>query len=311
MLRIKLRSGVFWLLGGLAIASCDSAPEPPQGLEVALVLDTSGSMSVDGRLDGLTAGASRFLEVLEARWTRSRPDARADELWLSLLPYSGRVNLRAHPEFFDKEPVNPQLACPNPRKGALGQDDSPLSLGRLPNPTIGRFSSRSYPIKRVCPAAAMVGPTRRLGEVKDAVSGLEARGGCTRFDLATIWGWRAVSPRWWLAWHGDPAAEAVPSRPSAKAVILLTDGANTPSCAMDRLTWKEADAQFLAACAEMRRQGIRVYTIYLGRTFEGPWDTLDRCAGPSGRAHHAADGEALIALFERLAGEVAALRPSS
>lgn len=307
MLRTKLRSSALPLLAATALAACDPVPDPPQGLEVALVVDNSASMSLDGRLQDLRTGVSRFVAVLEKRWTGTDAAGREAQLWLSLLPYSGRVNLEAHPEFFDPAPADPRLACPDPRDGGLGQDDSPLSLGLLSNPRMAR--SAGYLEKRLCPATAMVGPTRRLDLVRDAVTGLKAKGGCTRFDLATIWGWRAVSPLWWPAWHGEPDADPPPQRPSAKAVILVTDGSNTPSCAMDRVSRKQADALFLAACAAMQGQGIRVYTIYLGKPYKRLQDTLDGCAGAAGRARHAPDGEALIGLFEQLAEEVAALRP--
>ena len=309
MLRKRLVAAACWLLAGTALTACTSVPDPPKGLQVALVVDTSGSMALDGRLQGLQKGALGFVDVLQDRWNETSPDGDQAELWLSLVPYSGRVNLRDHSAFFEAAPVNPDLACPDPRDGVLGQDDSPLSQGRLPN---ARLAHSFMHLKRyLCPAVAMVGPTRDLDEIRRALSDLKPQNGCTRFDLATIWGWRAVSPRWWPAWHGDLDADPKPPRASARAVIVMTDGWNTPRCTRDQLSREQADAQFLNACAAMRQQGIRVYTLYLGEVREGLQKTLGKCAGVPGRARHAPNAEALLELFVQLAEEVAALRPEA
>lgn len=261
------------------------------------------------RIEGLRQSGARFIEILQkeraSNLSKSLLSEEDDQVWVSVLPYTARVNLSRYPAFFDSPPPDETAACPDPRYGDPGQDDSPLSLGLLPN--VGSAGSRGSQTERLCPAAFAIGPTRSLEPVQRELRNLPLNPGCTRFDLGTIWGWRAVSPQWWSAWQGADDSLPLPPETSKKIVVILTDGYNTPSCAHDPGTRGDADALFLAACEAMKDQGIRPYTIYFGEPLADLQDLLARCSEGTGQTYHAADNPALMSVFEGIARDVAEL----
>ncbi len=77
-----------------------------------------------------------------------------------------------------------------------------------------------------------------------------------------------------------------------QSIILLTDGLSDPDT--------DTNAA-LAAAAEARSRGIRIYTIGLGDTIDEP---LLRALADPGGFHRAADASALEGIYEGLAGEL-------
>ena len=90
--------------------------------------------------------------------------------------------------------------------------------------------------------------------VKSAIDAMAAKG-CTRYDVGSVWGWRTLSPNWRTFWennllpldYGDPQMD--------KAIIIMTDGANTPDCAGDPLTKAQTEAMFAQQCQAMKDEG--------------------------------------------------------
>ena len=100
---------------------------------------------------------------------------RQDELWLSLLPYSGRVNLKAYPDFFEPAPLSDPVARSVRILVTASWDRTMtrrLSHGKLPNPRLAK--SFGFLKMRLCPSSGD-GAGRLAGwmRVRRAVSELE------------------------------------------------------------------------------------------------------------------------------------------
>ncbi|MDJ0946838.1 MAG: hypothetical protein QNJ30_25600 [Kiloniellales bacterium] len=297
------------VLSCFALGTCGRVPDPPRGLEVALVLDNSGSMRIGGKDAALREASARFVEILRAGRGNSPLEilfGSDDQLWLSVIPFAGRVNLRGREEFFTQPPPDWLYLCPQGRAGTLGGGDRPLAAGRLRHFNWAQGPERLK--KLVCPPNAVIGPTRWLLTLPRRLRQLSFAKRCSRVDLATVWAWRALSPRWWRAWHGDTEApgEVQGDDRSRKVVVIVTDGRNSPQCALDNIGIADADAQFAGACKAMKRQGMVIYTVALEGSGSDARDLLASCASS---ARHARRGKDLVPVMEALAQELARLSP--
>jgi len=121
-----------------ALGACDRVPDPPRGLEVALVLDNSGSMQIGGKDAQLREASARFVDILRKARGNSPLEilfGSEDQLWLSVIPFAGRVNLRGREAFFEQPPPDPIRVCPEIRSGAKGGDDTPCRPVGCATPT--------------------------------------------------------------------------------------------------------------------------------------------------------------------------------
>lgn len=221
-----------------------------RGLELALVMDNTGSMLSNGRIDAMKAGARELVGILYG------DRERIPNVWVSLIPYTAAVN------------IGPQHACwlvagslaahnyavsPQGWKGCVearvagGNDttDAPPSVERFQPFYYPSDSDNHYPPvdesvrtnttsndgrgpNLGCPPAitAMQADKSKILGAIDAM-GPWHRGG-TMANLGLVWGWRVLSPRWRGLWstetpqlpldYGTPYME--------KVVVLLTDGVN-------------------------------------------------------------------------------------
>jgi len=162
--------------------------------------------------------------------------------------------------------------------------------------------------------------------VQSVIQGLIAKGG-TNIIEGVMWGWRVLSPE-------EPFTEGRPytDAENSKYLIVMTDGENwhqamsnhnksshhsfgyasngrlgttyTTSALINQMNTKT-----LAACANAKSAGIKVYTIAF--RLESDPNTramLASCASSAGEAYAASNGTALIQAFESIGREIAKLR---
>ncbi|MGF1610112.1 MAG: pilus assembly protein TadG-related protein [Kiloniellales bacterium] len=257
-----------------------------RGLELALVLDVTGSMNSGGKLAALkTAGASLLGILYGSRET-------VDNLWVSVVPFSGRVNFSPHSEWLTN-PNGSWTGCGNLRSGASATNDDPPSVA-LWNKYTGTH----------CPARNVLPLTAEYSTVADFVQNLSANGR-TRTDIGMVWGWRVLSPRWRGLWGNAELPLDYGTESMDKAVIIMTDGENTPESGEG--TVAQANARLAQECEAMKDQGIIIYTI----TFQSPssLDSLYRnCASQPSYFYKSPTNEDLEKVFKIIGAQLSQLR---
>ncbi len=227
------------------------ALDEPQ-TEIALVLDVTGSMAAEGRIDAMKLAAKELVDILFA----GRPVA--DNLHIGLVPYVATVNIGAHRTSWLRpdDDVRRSSAyrdlwrgCVMARADDHDQTDAP--------PSVAAFNSYHWPENHThvnrWPAVVETFDTARRRENKgpnlgcpNAIASLRSSRAAidsaidalyldtdysgTLGNIGLVWGWRVVSPLWRGLW-GDPTPAAHPlshdPRTTKKINVLLTDGNNT------------------------------------------------------------------------------------
>lgn len=181
----------------------------------------------------------------------------------------------------------------------------------------------------MCTSRAVTPLTATKSTITSAINNMIASG-ATNIMEGVMWGWRILSP-------GEPFTQgrAYDDDENRKVMIIMTDGANThygmsnqnmsrysafgyakngrlrsPTNSTSLL--KEAmNDKTTEACTNAKSQGILVYTIAFDITDPDTLALLAGCASSPSKAFDIADGAALVAVFEAIAGEINKLRITS
>lgn len=285
-------------------------------LEVAFVLDVTGSMLEGDKLGVLKTSTTNLIDQLQ---TAASTSPQPNPLKLALVPYSNTVRVDVGPDAKWLDGFSSGDGYWNP------------GLVPAPDPAVDRFTqypagwrgcleSRPYPhdVRDTAPSAAdkdtlfvpyfrpggdpnagcdispVVPLTFNFASVKTAVRGMTA-GGYTNIPMGLVWGWHVLTP------SGGPlggVAEPYGRADLVKAVVLMTDGQNNLGNAEDEysgvglmnqnrvgVAGASNDAQRRAAldgrlaelCTNMKARGIVIYTVRV-EVSEGSSEVLRKCA---------------------------------
>lgn len=339
----------FMSLFGFSTMNVSAASEITRavnGLELALVLDTTGSMA-GTPLSELKTAADDLIDILFGANTTN------DKLWIGLVPFAQAVNVGStHTGWLDTAyaatlnwgPTS-WMGCLDARTGGADvTDDTPASKkfrpyyypddsandwirnGKYQTPLSTSRGPNKYCSPQVLPM------TSDKDVIKTRIQGLTATGG-THVNLGAVWGWRMLSPKWRGLWGGDMDANDLPldyNTPRMnKAVILMTDGENTMykdtenRSAYDYLSkgnlgttsnvstaQKELDKRLAQVCTAMKNNNIIVYTI----GFRNPGSTISTllrsCATLPEYYFDSPTGEELQTAFRAIGDSLSNLRIS-
>lgn len=265
-----------------------------RGMELAMVLDVTGSMS-GSKIASLRAAANSLVDILYG------DRETVNDLWVSVVPFTARVNFKPHDDWMESLP-SPWNGCGDPRSGSLATSDGPPSEG-LWEPFDGRYGNIYYG----CPSVSLLPLTAEKTTIKATIDALEAAGS-TRTDIGMVWGWRALSPQWRGVWGGDPTLPLDYDTPlMEKVAIIMTDGENTPQHTNDPISVSQTNNQLSAECTAMKAQGITIYTI----TFMMPSsldDLYRNCASDPKKFFKSPTNEDLEKTFKIIGAELSNLR---
>lgn len=305
-------------------------------LEVALVLDTTGSMK-GNKLESLKSAAKKFVDAVV--WDNQ------SEFYskVAVVPYSIGVNLGdlaadargpvssgtcnkpgcAKYRFKNAKGANRTLnisSCVSERTGDEAFTDAPPSSA-----PVGRnYASPNNP----CLDSVLMPLNANKDDIKDAIDNLAATGS-TAGQIGIAWGWYALSADFGL-FTGDSAPAAYGTELLSKIAVIMTDGEfNTGYCngviakdsgngsgkADDKIncnaTNGSATAQAKKLCTEMKKKGITIYTIGFDiNDDETAVDVMTSCATDGSHAYLAATDAQLTAAFQAIGAKVTALRLS-
>ncbi len=275
-----------------------------QDIELSLALDVTGSMAPVGKIDALKRAGKDLVRTLLPE------GGTPNKVSIALAPYSSGVNAGAYGRVVTGRAG---AVCTFEREGSdVASEAAPSSGDYLKtngSPGIARGAT--------CPGRAV----KTLSSDRDALIDefdYYTAGGSTAGHLGALWAWYMLSPNW-NAVLGNAAAPYNDGK-TKKALVLMTDGLfNTigGSNGGDSSPSATRSQQIaMDACAEMRRQGITVYTVgfkldeitntTLRRRAE---NTLRDCSG-NDPSHHfdAAREDDLISAFQTIAERLNNLR---
>lgn len=207
---------------------------------------------VETKIAALRRVANRLVDSLEAS------DPGGSGLRIAVVPFSGRVNIGRHGTSWMSSlgDGDSDWLCTNQRGNGSDTSDDPPSVALFPPFTLNANS---------CPDARALGLTTDMALVRDTIDSL-VPAGSTNTDVGTVWGWRAISERWQGLWDEPDRPAAYDDRAVQKAVVIMTDGQNTPHQTGDDYTTGHANARLRQQCIDMKRLGIRIFTV----TFDAP-----------------------------------------
>lgn len=214
-----------------------------RGMELALVMDNTGSMRSGGKITAMKDAAQELVSILYGE------RQTVDDLWISVVPYAVAVNVGSDKTAWltGYDPGDyagtSWKGCVEARAAPGDQsDDAPVD-GLWPPYFYPDASDNDWPPIDESNGAQNDGTGPNLGcasaitpltdwrpTVEGAIDAMQPwhRGG-TMGNLGLVWGWRTISPKWRGLWgvgtpadmpfgHDEPLMD--------KVVVMLTDGVN-------------------------------------------------------------------------------------
>jgi Flp pilus assembly protein TadG len=283
-------------IDSLAFGGSSTVKWGTKGLQVALVLDNTGSMASNGKLTALKSATNNFLDKLKAA-------ASSDgDVYVSIIPFAKDVNFGAsnyNASWIDWTAWD--SSCSNQGwgwggggwgGGGWGHCTPPshstwtgciMDRGNTNGPSSGNYdtnvvtpttsnSATLYVAEDYsdCPQAAM-GLSYNWSAMKNVVNNMVAAGN-TNQGLGLQAGWLSLT-------GGGPFTVPTPPDPTAeygKAIIILSDGLNTE----DR--WysnaNQIDARQQKTCDNIKAAGVTLYTIQVNTSHDPTSTLLQNCA---------------------------------
>ncbi len=283
-------------------------------LNLALVLDNTGSMAQNGKMDALKAAAHNLLSTLQAA-AKTPGDVQ-----VSIVPFALDVNVNTSNvganwiDWADWETKNG--TCSSTRYHSKSSCESngkvwtPAShstwngcvMDRDQNndaqntaPVAGSTSTM-FPANQAtaCPAA-MMPLTYDWTALNSKIDAMTPTGN-TNITIGLALGWQTLTS---TAPFNAPAA----ATDLDKVIILLTDGENT----QNRWTTSSTsiDSRTTLACNNIKADNIRIYTV---RVIDGNASLLQSCATKPSMYYDVSQADQLAGVFSAIAQNLANLR---
>jgi len=319
------------------------------GLELALVLDNTGSMAGTG-LKSLQTSSNTLLDILFGDKTT------VENLYVGIVPFSQTVNIgKSHTSWLKSGSAAALDWGPTSWGGCVeafstsaddASDATPSSKPLTPYYwedstqndwiSINLFGKKTYdstlnetngPNKN-CPAEV----TRLTNDKTKLVASIAAMKavGNTHVNFGAVWGWRMLSPGWRGLWGGDMDKFQLPLNYNtphmSKAAVIMTDGENTMSSDIytaygwladkklgtsNSLTAVTAlNTRLTTTCTAMKNAGVTVYTIAFDNPGTSVQNLLRGCASQNAFYFNSPTTADLQAAFKAIGDSLSNLRVS-
>ncbi len=294
-----------------SVASMSSKP-----VEIALVLDNTGSMADAGKMAALKTSAKDLIDYLDGIVT-DKNNAK-----VALIPFATQVNIgtankNASWLFYDTQGSSlGNKVTSSSWKGCITDRKQPYDV-QLPTFLSGEGqywadlcdSSKSDGTPALAPAIAL---TSDYAALRTAIGGLTPTGN-TNVGIGVAWGMEALTPSGPLGGTTLAVGDATVD----KVMIVLTDGLNTQNRWDQQIcyfSWwcndgaAKIDARLSAACTNAKTAGIKVYTV---RVIDGNADLLKGCASKDSFFYDVLKAEDLAPAFKAIGESIASPRITS
>ena len=285
--------------------------------EIAMVLDTTGSMS-GRKIDTLkTAARNLIQDTLKANNGKAEPLVK-----IGIVPFAQYVNVgvsRRNESWIDV-PADYRTSV----RVCTGKNKKKkCTIGYTDHKFYGCAGSRNYPynvrdegysfgrvpgLMDVTCANEITDLTTNQGRLISAVETLKAQG-WTYIGSGLAWGWRMLSPDAPLI-QGVPYAD-MDKTSTRKFVILMTDGENTraPSYPEHESTSNSlANKLTTELCENVKASKIQIFTVAFEVNDTRTLGMLESCATEPGYAFDARSSSELLASFSTISKKLSQLR---
>lgn len=268
-------------------------------VEVALVLDNTGSMAWSGKMTALKNASNILVNTLI-------PDSSSEFVKIGLVPYDITVNIGTGY-------ANASWLKGVPKGKKKNKWCGLVKARKAPHDTLDTAPAGSKRIKVYKQSCGSLATMQTLTNQKSTLTGKinsMQPNGWTYIPAGLMWGWRILSPSEPLTQgkpYGDPDWK--------KILILMTDGDNTAiwnngKVTVDTSTSTEADAKTRTLCANIKNQSIKIYSIAFQLTSSTSTNLLRDCATTESDFFSAHTNDELRAAFSSIAGDINKLRLS-
>lgn len=296
-----------------------------RGLEVAMVLDVTGSMSTNNNIAALRTAASGFTDILCPGSTCS------NMVKIGLVPFATSVNVG--PYGLGKTPSGTTYDTAfvnNPNNLQFKQSGTGSTTAwwgcileqSSPNDTKDSLSSWRWNMYRYvsgtntgapntnCNKAYILPLTDNKATIKSRISALTASGN-TLSNVGMVWGYRVLSPE-------APFREGAPMNDPniRKVALLMTDGDNNIGSSYSaygpwatlHLTDSDLDQKLATTCQNMKDDGVTIYTVtFTSGINESTKAFFRNCASSEQKYFDAPSQDELIQAFRQIAAELSNL----
>ncbi len=269
-----------------------------KALEVVLVLDNTGSMA-GAKIDALKVAATNLTNSV---FENAGPTS---EVRMGVVPFSEYVNvgLGGNNGAWLDNTVMPAGAA---WEGCVGSLASPQDESASGNSGGDQYT----PMGGVNCVAPLLPLTTDKASVLGKISGMKAEGN-TYIPAGLLWGWHVLN-------SDAPITGALTNADLAKingtkAIVLMTDGANTisPSYPMhDGSDVGLANTLTASLCANAKAANIKVFAVTFELTDPTILDIMEDCANEPGMSFDASNGSALNSAFSDIAAQLAGIHLS-
>lgn len=315
----------------VSVAVTSTAQQQLSGIELAMVLDVTGSMNANDpsggtKLQSLKTASNTLLDVIYAE------NDTIDDVSVSVIPYNTEVNLGSGRTDvltgFDETAFGPSgwKGCVEARNAPFDRADSPPSeesFTALLWPAVNSRFNRSNDPNAFCPDSEVLPLTAEKSVVASHIDDLAASG-FTMTNIGFTWGWRTISPRWRGEWGSTQAPVEYDDPIIQKAIIFMTDGIADWSRGYytaygflderrlgtrnERRAEVEVNDRLLESCELAKAEGIEVYTVMFALNDPSVERDYRACATSDDHFFDAPDGDELDAAFREIAGQLTSLR---
>lgn len=292
-------------------------------VELAMVLDITGSMATKGKLQDLKHASK---DVIDTLFDGALNDTNVK---IALAPYSAAVNVGEFANDVTALPMS--TSCYKPcwycqrictdvtgtlvdtcvierQGGAAFTDEAPSGPAKLPNVS----AMSPIPIRYTCPSASVIPLSDRThrDDLKAAIDAYVADG-ATAGHIGTAWGWYLLSPNWASVFPSESAPSAYGNSKAQKSMIVMTDGEfNTSYTGAADQTAASYD-YFDNLCASAKADGITIYTVGFDLNLPEALAHLQSCASSAAHFYDAKTGGQLKDAFKDIANRLGSLHVSN
>ena len=298
----------------VTISASNEITREGKKLEVALVLDNTGSMSSNNKMTSLKAAAKNLIAILQ------NSGAQPGEIKVAVVPFTVDVkvgsNLKTAPWLkwtwtTPKDNVNgctttgpfwnKKTTCTiTPTNNAVCVADRDQDYDASNSLPVTGQDATLYPVDTAdCGPVSLLPLTTTWTDMTNKIDSM-ASSGNTNTTIGLAWGWNMLTP-------GAPlSAASAPADDLNKAIVFLTDGTNTEN-RFTNSSSSAIDARTTAICNALRAAAVQVYTI---RVIDGNSSLLKACATKADMYYEVTQSSELDAVFKSIALALSNLRVS-
>lgn len=276
-------------------------------IEVALVLDNTGSMDRDNKMDELKKATNKFIDTMQAS------NATPSNIRVSIVPFETQVRLPL--SYKDEDWLRFKTRASDPAyfvqkqdwQGCVADRDAPYDTSAASPAALDAKYPATTCATRVTKNAGLaeLRPlTDNWQNLRNTVTAMRPVGN-TNVTVGIAWGLATLSRNVPLPEAADTGTPRL-----TKYMIVLTDGDNTDNRFtkdMPRGTNKAAliDPKTKAACDSAKAVGIQVFTV---RVIDGNADLLKGCASKPDMYYNVKDATGIGPVIDAIAREISQIR---